>query len=65
MRILLEGPTRLNMIASRLGLPAKTIEKVFEQNFLIRAGLVEKDDQARRVLTVAGRQHAASLRTVS
>jgi Holliday junction DNA helicase RuvB len=65
MRILLEGPTRLNMIASRLGLPAKTIEKVFEQNFLIRAGLVEKDDQARRVLTVAGRQHAASLTTVS
>lgn len=58
LRILLEGPTRLNMLASRLGLPAKTIEKVFEQNFLIRAGLVEKDDQARRVLTAAGRKHA-------
>lgn len=61
LRVLLEGPTRLNMLASRLGLPAKTIEKVFEQNFLIRAGLVEKDDQARRVLTAAGRKHAKSL----
>jgi Holliday junction DNA helicase RuvB len=61
LRILLEGPTRLNMLGSRLGLPAKTIEKVFEQNFLIRAGLIEKDEQARRVLTATGRKHAQSL----
>lgn len=65
LRILLEGPTRLNMLASRLGLPAKTVEKVFEQNFLIRSGLVEKDDQARRVLTASGRKHALSLAKAS
>lgn len=56
--ILLEGPTRLNVIASRLGLPAKTISEVTE-SFLIRASLVVKDDQGRRQLTAAGRDHAA------
>ena len=57
LKILLEGPTRLNVLASRLGLPAKTISDVTE-SFLIRASLVAKDDQGRRLLTAAGREHA-------
>ena len=57
LKILLEGPTRLNVLASRLGLPSKTISDVTE-SFLIRASLVVKDDQGRRQLTAAGRDHA-------
>jgi holliday junction DNA helicase RuvB len=57
LKILLEGPTRLNVLASRLGLPSKTVAEVTEP-FLIRAGLVVKDDQGRRLVTAAGREHA-------
>ena len=57
LRILLEGPTRLNMLASRLGLPTRTVAEVTEP-FLIRAGLVVKDDQGRRQLSAEGREHA-------
>jgi holliday junction DNA helicase RuvB len=56
LRILLEGPTRLNMLASRLGLPTRTVAEVTEP-FLIRAGLVVKDDQGRRQLSGEGREH--------
>jgi Holliday junction DNA helicase RuvB len=55
--ILLEGPTRLNMLASRLGLPTRTVSEVTE-SFLIRVGLVVKDDQGRRQLSAEGRVHA-------
>lgn len=57
--ILLEGPTRLNMLASRLGLPTRTVAEVTEP-FLIRSGLVVKDEQGRRQLTAEGREHAGS-----
>jgi Holliday junction DNA helicase RuvB len=52
------GASRLNVIASRLGLPARTVSQVTEP-FLIRAGLVVKDDGGRRQLTALGRQHLA------
>jgi Holliday junction DNA helicase RuvB len=55
--MLLDGPTRLNVLASRLGLPARTVAEVTEP-FLIRAGLVEKDDQGKRLMTAEGRDHA-------
>jgi Holliday junction DNA helicase RuvB len=58
LRILAEGSTRLNVIASRLGLPARTISQVTEP-FLIRAGLMVKDDAGRRELTVLGRDHVS------
>jgi Holliday junction DNA helicase RuvB len=58
LRILLEGPTRLNVLASHLGLPTRTVAEVSEP-FLIRSGLVVKDDQGRRQLTAEGREHAA------
>ncbi len=57
LNILLEGPTRLNMLASRLGLPTRTVAEVTEP-FLIRAGLVVKDDQGKRLLSAEGREHA-------
>jgi Holliday junction DNA helicase RuvB len=56
--ILREGPSRLNVIASMLGLPSRTIAQVTEP-FLIRAGLVVKDDQGRRQLTGVGYEHAS------
>ncbi len=58
MRILLDGPYRLNVIASRLGLPAKTIS--VNEPYLIRSGLIVKDDQSRRQLTAEGREHLNS-----
>lgn len=61
LQILLDGPHRLNMISSKLALPTKTVERVIEADFLIRSGLVEKDEQSRRVLTAQGRRHAKLL----
>jgi Holliday junction DNA helicase RuvB len=61
LRILAEGDTRLNVIASRLGLPARTVSEVVEP-FLLRAGLVTKDDGGRRQLTAEGREHLATNR---
>jgi Holliday junction DNA helicase RuvB len=56
LQVLVEGANRLNVIASRLGLPTRTITEVTEQ-FLIRAGLMLKDEQGRRQLTAEGREH--------
>ena len=61
LRILLEGPNRLNVIASRLGLPTRTVAEVTEP-FLIRVGLVMKDEQGRRNLTQEGREHVSKSR---
>lgn len=58
LKILLEGPTRLNVLASRLGLPSRTVAHVTEP-FLIRAGLILKDEQGRRQLSSDGREHVA------
>jgi len=59
MAVLADGPKRLNVIASLLGLPSRTISQVTEP-FLIRAGLVVKDDGGRRQLTTLGYQHASA-----
>lgn len=56
LKILTNGATRLNIIASMLGLPSRTVSEVTEP-FLVRAGLVVKDDQGRRQLTQAGFDH--------
>ena len=58
--ILKDGPIRLNVIASLVGLPSRTVAEVTEP-FLIRAGLLTKDDQGRRQLTAAGYDHASKL----
>lgn len=56
LRILAEGTCRLNVIASRLGLPPRTVSQVTEQ-FLIREGFVDKDENGKRLLTPKGREH--------
>jgi len=53
LRIVSAGPTRLNVIASRLGLPTRTVAEVVEP-FLIRSGMVVKDDGGKRQLTAEG-----------
>ncbi len=50
-----EGSTRLNIIASRLGLNIKHVSAILEQ-FLIREGLVTKNNSVR-VLTQKGLEH--------
>lgn len=55
LRILAEGPNRLNVIASVLGLPPRTVSQVTEP-FLLRMGLLMKDDQGRRQLTPKGHE---------
>jgi Holliday junction DNA helicase RuvB len=59
--LLADGSTRLNVIASVLGLPSRTVAEVTEP-FLIRSGLLTKDDQGRRCLTALGHQHLSSSR---
>jgi holliday junction DNA helicase RuvB len=59
LAILSDGATRLNVISSRLGLPTRTVAEVTEP-FLIRIGLVGKDDQGRRQLSAQGREHLLS-----
>ena len=56
LAMLSDGASRLNVIASRLGLPARTVCHVTEP-ILIRLGLVDKDEQGRRVVTAKGREH--------
>jgi len=56
LELLSEGASRLNVLASTLGLPARTVSQVTEP-FLIRAGLIIKDDAGRRQLTGKGREH--------
>ena len=56
LRCLADGPQRLNMLASMLGLPAKTISSVTE-SFLIRCGLITKDKNGLRLLTGKGMEH--------
>ncbi len=61
LRVLAEGASRLNVVASRLGLPSRTVAEVTEP-FLIRSGLVTKDDQGRRQMTAEGREHLSNSR---
>jgi Holliday junction DNA helicase RuvB len=56
LNMLAEGPQRLNVLASRLALPARTVSQVIEA-FLIRAELVTKDHQGVRHLTALGHEH--------
>lgn len=50
-----QRPLRLNVIATQLALPRRTIEAVIESE-LIRLGLVMKNEEGR-MLTAAGAQH--------
>ncbi|QNN21764.1 AAA family ATPase [Planctomycetales bacterium ZRK34] len=52
-----QGPVRLNILATKLGLPRQTIERIIESD-LIRLGLIAKEDSGR-VLTADGRRHVS------
>jgi Holliday junction DNA helicase RuvB len=54
-----DGPSRLNVIASILGLPTRTVAEVTEQ-FLIRSGMIDKDKTGMRQLTAKGLEHVRS-----
>lgn len=55
------APLRVNVIASKMGLPRKTVADVIEGDFLLRSGLIEKLEDSRRGLTEEGRHHAMLL----
>ena len=57
--VVAEGASRLNVVASMLGLPTRTVSQVVEP-YLLRLGLAVKDDQGRRQLTAKGRDHLSS-----
>jgi holliday junction DNA helicase RuvB len=61
MDLLWNGATPLNMLATTLGLPPRTVADVTE-SYLIRAGLVTKNGSALRELTAAGRERVAQSR---
>lgn len=56
LSILMQGPSRLNVVASMLGLVPRTVAEVVEPP-LLRLELIGKDDQGRRQLTALGREH--------
>ena len=58
LRLLIDSPRRVNVLASALGVPTKTLSTVTEL-FLIRCGLIDKDEVSQRVLTAKGREHLA------
>lgn len=64
VRLLSKSAIRLNVLASALGLPTRTVSQVVEP-FLIRSGLVTKDDQGRRQLTALGYEHVTKPRPLS
>ena len=57
LRLLAESasPVRLNVLATTLGLPRRTIESVIEGE-LLRLGLISKESNGR-MLTAQGRDH--------
>ncbi len=59
LAVLAEGACRLNVVASMLGLPGRTVSQVVEP-FLMRSGLIVKDDSGRRELTAVGREHLSN-----
>jgi Holliday junction DNA helicase RuvB len=61
LKALAEGNSRLNVLSSILGLPSRTVATVIEP-FLIRAGLIVKDDAGRRQLSGKGREHLSDSR---
>jgi len=59
LEALAAGNSRLNVLSSVLGLPSRTLSTVIEP-FLIRVGLLMKDDTGRRQLSAKGREHLSN-----
>jgi len=56
LRILVDGPTRLNVLCSFLGEQPRSLSQTIEP-FLIRSNLIVKDEAGRRTLTARGYEH--------
>lgn len=58
LAILKDGPIRLNVLASMLGLPSRTVAEVIEPTLIrLAGGLIDKDKNGQRTLTAKGREH--------
>ncbi|HVK16177.1 MAG TPA: Holliday junction DNA helicase RuvB C-terminal domain-containing protein [Fimbriiglobus sp.] len=64
LHLVAEGASRLNVVSSMLGLPTRTVAQVIEP-YLLRTGLVVKDDTGRREVTARGRDHLSASRLSS
>jgi len=64
LQLLAGGASRLNVVASMMGLPTRTVAQVIEP-YLLRKGLVVKDDTGRREVTAQGREHLTESRLAS
>jgi holliday junction DNA helicase RuvB len=58
-----QGPARLNVLGSMLGLSTKTLTKTVEP-YLLRSGMIVKTDAGMRQLTQLGQEHLSALRPV-
>jgi len=63
LHLLRNGPLRLNVLASMLGVSMRVLTKTVEP-YLLRSGMIVKTDTGLRVLTDFGEEHRASLRPV-
>lgn len=63
LRLLNNGPVRLNVLSSMLGLSTKAITKTIEP-YLMRAEMIVKSDGGQRQLTEIGRNHLTNLSPV-
>jgi holliday junction DNA helicase RuvB len=64
LHLLSDGPVRLNVLASMLGVSNKVITKTVEP-FLLRQGFIVKTDAGLRTLTESGQNHLDDLRQIS
>jgi Holliday junction DNA helicase RuvB len=64
LHLLGNGPQRLNVLASMLGVSSKVLTKTCE-GFLLRSGLVVKTDSGLRSLTESGQSHLSELHPAS
>ena len=60
LHLLGNGPLRLNVLASMLGVSTKVLQKTVEP-YLLRSGLVVKTDNGLRNLTETGQNHLSTL----
>ena len=58
--LLKDGPLRVNVIASMLGVLDQRIVSTTIEPFLLRTGLIVKDDNGKRILTQQGQDHIRS-----
>jgi len=64
LHLLGSGPQRVGVLASMLGVSPKVLQKTVEP-YLLRSGIVVKNDAGLRILTEIGQKHLEELRPAS